>query len=190
MAHRGTQALASLSVLVLLPALTGCTASGTWWHSHGPRMHFTASQGCPPKSTQEDVSNPGQPTSPLLSTSPMPTSTLVCIYGYWYPDHTLPTSDDANKLIHSVRLDAQKTSTLAHTITALSLAEPHGVTDCPADMIGVRALLAFAYPDGTTTDLNYHDTGCQTLDNGTIAASQIASTSFGAFQTTLDQDIP
>lgn len=114
---------------------------------------------------------------------------MICLYGYWSPDLTPPSSSTANELIDSVRLDARQSATLARSIRALSLEQPRGTVSCPNDMVGVGALLAFTYADGSTTDLNYHDTGCQRLDNGKAAASQIGSKSFGDLQTTLTSEI-
>jgi hypothetical protein len=189
MGRRGKLLVVAALVVSLMTVLSGC-APGSWWHSGGPRIHFTIAEGCPPRTKpHEDVVNQDQASSPLLRISKVPTASLVCLYGYWYASGALPTAVIANKLIASVRLDSHDSAALGRKVVALSLAQPSGVTSCPNDMVGVSALLAFTYADGTTTDLNYHDTGCQSLDNGTVAASQIGSASFEAFQTTLTSQL-
>jgi hypothetical protein len=59
------------------------------------------------------------------------------------------------------------------------------VANCPA-ATGAFAILAFSYPHHRDVDLWWNTTGCQSIDNGRIGASQIGSTSFGAFQTVFD----
>jgi hypothetical protein len=69
----------------------------------------------------------------------------------------------------------------------LKLGKPKGVYHCPAQLHSVT-LLAFGYSTRRAVDLWYNDSGCQTLDNGTITAWQVASSvDFGRFVRLVNQ---
>ncbi|MFE4949727.1 hypothetical protein ACFQ9V_06415 [Leifsonia sp. NPDC056665] len=82
-------------------------------------------------------------------------------------------------------LDASKARRIAATLQRLSVAQPTGTVNCPDDT-GAFAILAFSYPHHSDVSLWWNTTGCQSIDNGRIGASQIASRSFSDFQNTFD----
>lgn len=132
----------------------------------GPTVTVSPGAGCPTTiGSARDVANDRAPTRRLLPSGIEPVAALVC----WY---------DASTLARSVRLDTAAATRLDTAIGHISLAVPDGVFNCPAALASPRIVLAFVYGPGRTVDLWYDPTGCATLDNGDVSASEAGNSSF------------
>ncbi len=63
-------------------------------------------------------------------------------------------------------------------VRRLNTEKPVGTYHCPADFESAT-LIAFAYSHGSDADLWFSDTGCETLDNGSIGAAAAGHPAFG-----------
>lgn len=131
----------------------------------GATVHVAATGPCPfSLATSRDVKNAPNGIEPQPSPQPSlmppnPQFGTIC----WYrsaPHHP-------NALVHTSLLNYRSATALGKAIAALDLARPSGVFNCP-DAFGDTAVLAFGYPNGASVDLWYTESGCQTLDNGTL----------------------
>jgi hypothetical protein len=60
---------------------------------------------------------------------------------------------------------------------------PLGAVNCPNDTASF-AIIALAFNGSRDEDLWWKTSGCQTLDNGTVGATETANDSFSYFQIT------
>ncbi|WP_136641909.1 hypothetical protein [Subtercola vilae] len=184
---------AAILAVVTAATLSGC--AGTWFKPAAPALHISVDD-CPVlPGAVRDVSNGKPLTRLLLREDARPTAALLCTYEA--TTNGVDTADTASAvdaagstegpagvvtLMQGVHVQETDAVALATSILTLSLAPQFGVAGCPMDAGGTFALIVFHYPDGADTDLYYHDTGCETLDNGSIGAGQVDSTSFNDFQ--------
>jgi hypothetical protein len=180
---------------------------GTVIHFPGEATVFVSGHaGCPDRLGQAgDVANDAAPKRRLLPVSAKPSAALVCAYTWSAagtrapnsgPTHTaggatVPSVPSTNAtptpsmaplatqslLAGSVWLAAGDATRLSAVINRISLKSPTGPITCPADS-GARIVLAFIYGPGRTVDLWFHPEGCQHLDNGDVAADEMANRSF------------
>lgn len=87
-----------------------------------------------------------------------PDSGLVCLY-------RPAQNQTVARLADSRRLNRVAARSLTATIRGLTPRAP-GIYNCPADIVGYAAIVAFHYPHDDDFDLWDHDSGCATLDNG------------------------
>jgi hypothetical protein len=171
---------AALSILGTCLALTGCADDGTWDTPRTPTISLSVATGCPPAvSKARDVANADPGDTTLVPAGILPDAGLVCAYSG-------PLNPSSKHL--AMTLDAGKARRIADALVHLSLRQPTGTVSCPA-ATGAFAILAFSYPHHRDVDLWWNTTGCQSIDNGRIGASQIGSASFGAFQTAFDSAV-
>jgi hypothetical protein len=197
-----------LVVVVATALLSGCTAArplptpaaasptvnanSASFSADGKRVHIAAASGCPAtlgKAT--DVFNVISASPALLPTAPSPLAGLICSYGSKPGNRPTSTPGSSGKpskvrftsgLTHQATLSASDDRRLAATITALSMAPPPpGPVNCPMALVGEREVLVLSYSPSLDIDLWFEDTGCETLDNGTLTSWQIANPSFSKF---------
>lgn len=143
------------------------TKSGPWKNPlRHPTIHLSADKPCPTSlGGARDIVNTGPGlTSHLLPGTP--TKALVCLYSTRFERQWL--------------LDAKQTRQLVSVIDHVRTAPPKGTFHCPADIPG-NGVLVFRVPGRADIDLWWHNSGCQTLDNGIIGAFEGGNPSFSRF---------
>ncbi len=163
-----------LPLLAVAIAMTTSCASAPWLSSLGQApVRVTVANGCPAElGGAQDVVNSytGDELVP-----PGPVSALIC--RYWSSFPATPETKVRGSLYASVALATSDAVRLAAVIDAISTAAPQGTYHCPAGL-GSASIIAFAYAGRANVDLWFSDSGCQTLDNGRIAASENGNPSF------------
>lgn len=169
--------LIALMALALVMSACGNSSAHPWHITRGgPTVQILASGSCPQSlGAARDVRNHGAwRLTELVPTSP--SSGLICRYSASaIGPATSPAAQPA--LYRHVRLDRAQAASLARLIAKVSTKAPTGVTACPADF-NTATVIAFGYGNGVGANLWYSDTGCQTLDNGSIGASETGNPSF------------
>jgi len=176
-----------LPVLAVAIAMTTSCASASWLSSLGQApVHVAVANGCPAElGGAQDVASSytGDELVP-----PGPVSALICRYWSRYPE--TPATKVPGSLYAKVALATSDAVHLATVIDAISTAAPRGTFHCPAD-IRSASIIAFAYVSRADVDLWFSDSGCATLDNGRIAASENGNPSFyNDFLTLMDKLAP
>lgn len=111
----------------------------------------------------------------MLTDEP-PESALACRYA------AADTPARTAVLAQTARLDTARADRLAAAIAHLTLTSGlSGPVNCPAAALHARTYLIFHYAQGPDVGLDYHSTGCQTLNNGHVATSESGNDSFGDF---------
>ncbi len=175
--RRGRIAVAALSIFGTCLLLAGCADDGSWDSPRTPTVSLTVAAGCPAAVTKaRDVGNADPGDSSLLPAGVSPNAGLVCAYSG-------PLNPSSNHL--AMTLNTNKARRVADAVQHLSLKQPKGSVSCPDDT-GAFAILAFSYPHHPDVNLWWNTTGCESIDNGRIGASQIGSPSFGDLQTAFD----
>lgn len=125
---------------------------------------------CPPSvQGYSDVANNGQDLrSRLLPAGAL--FGLICRYGQG-PGATAFT------LIRSALVNGRTALIFEQVISKISTKKSAGVAACPAQFATVT-VLAFGFSRRADIDLWYNDSGCQTLDNGFLEASEISNPAF------------
>lgn len=171
--------VAALSIFGTCLVLAGCADDGSWDTPRAPAISVAEAGGCPPAVAKaRDVANADPGDSSLLPAGISPDAGLVCTYS----GPLNPSNDHL-----ALTLDGGKAQHIADALRLLSLKQPIGTVSCPADT-GAFAILAFSYAHHPDVDLWWNTTGCQSIDNGRIGASQIGSPSFGEFQAVFDSE--
>lgn len=125
-------------------------------------LAVTVAGGCPTGDRGADGVAPG-PSDALLPAG-TPTAALVCAY--------TGLNGHAFTLTGHARLSAAPAARLAALAGAIDLAHTDGGTyHCPAGF-ATATVIAFAYSSGTSAALWLADSGCRSLSNGTIMASE------------------
>lgn len=167
----------ALMTLALVFSACGNSAADPWHITRGgPTIQILASGSCPQSlGAARDVRTQGAwRLTELLPTSA--SSGLICRYSaFAIGPATSPVAHPA--LYRQVRLGRAGASALARLIDKVSTKAPTGVTSCPA-AFNTATVIAFGYGSGVGANLWYSDTGCQTLDNGSIGASETGNPSF------------
>jgi len=150
-------------------------------------VRLLASHPCPVTLGATDgVSNP-EIGDELVA--PNPTSGLICRYAPPSPfneDFDL----DPGTLYAQAWLTRSQAVHLAAIIATISTAVPAGAAACPADFDS-SSVIVFAYPGAADIDLWFHDTGCQTLDNGRVKAFEVGNVNFfGPFDSLIQKWAP
>lgn len=138
-----------------------------------PALRIDVRQSCPKSVAQyHDVTNANADARTTL-VPPNPTAGLICRYG------TIPTlsSSIPYTLVVAKRLGQQDASALAEAIDRVSTKRPTGLSSCPAQF-ATATIIAFAYANGSNADIWYEDSGCQMLDNGFLASSELGDPAF------------
>jgi hypothetical protein len=81
-------------------------------------------------------------------------------------------------VVHTEILDGPAATSLATALQKLSLVPYPGARSCPRDLVGESALVAFHYADGPDVALWYHDSGCQSINNGRVTGSEAGAVEF------------
>lgn len=161
---------ASVAGAVGLYQLVAPAAAAPLWHvSRAPKLAVDVAAGCP-KSVRgyRDVVNtfPGPPLVPAG-----PVSGMICRY---WPSYSPRRADALARQRHLGTADARK---LARAVRELDLSAPTGALACPADF-GTVALIGFSYPNRPDVGLWYDASGCQSVDNGRLGASEPGNPTF------------
>ena len=176
--------------------LHGPVPSTAVWHvSRSPKLRARVASGCPRTvAAAQDVVNTYKG-PPLVPAGPM--AGLICRY-YGEPH--------LGHLGRQTRLDAARAARLANVVRRLNLAPPAlgahgpqagepageaaGAAACPLD-VGSFAVIGLSYKGRPDVGLWYHTSGCETLDNGYIGASETGNPSFyNGFEGTINQLSP
>ncbi len=166
--------LGGVAVLVCIAlALTACSAQSSWFEPRTPTESIQASTPCPASvGKARDVRNPDAVSGRLLPDGEKASAGLICIY----QGPLQPTQG-----VRQIVLDGDAAQRLASAVSQVSLqAPPAGGVNCPMDD-GKFAIIALRFAGSTRSNLWWDMTGCQTLDNGTVGATQIANPSFEKF---------
>jgi hypothetical protein len=141
----------------------------------GPSIQLTVAGGCPAElGDARTVENARDLSRTLLPTESAPVSGLICYYQAW-PNGTEAVSTVVRKAV----LDGEAAKALAASLQKLSLVAYLGAHNCPADLVGQAALVAFHYyDDDVDVDLWYHDGGCQSINNGRVTGQNPAAVLF------------
>ena len=168
---RLTVTVVAISVVVML---SGCSNPTSWFRPRTPAISMKASPPCPSSvGKARDVSNPIASNSDLLVLSTKPTKGLICVYGGAF---------NPGGPVKQIVLNASQASRLAMAVRKVSLQPPpSGAVNCPEDTASF-AIIALAFSGSPDEDLWWNSSGCQTLDNGTVGASETANNSFFTFQ--------
>jgi hypothetical protein len=119
---------------------------------------------------------------------PRPTSALIC--RFHETPGTVGAPPQPGVLYRQVRIGTTSAAELAIAVDGVNTsAPPNRPVNCPAASFGTATILVFGYAR-SSVDLWYLDTGCQTLDNGVIGASESTEPSFGTFTELLDRLAP
>lgn len=154
--------------------LSGCSNPTFWFRPPTLAISVKAAPPCPSSvGKARDVSNPIASKSDLLAVSTRPTKGLVCVYaGALGP----------GRPVKQIVLDASQASRLAMAVRQVSLqSPPSGAVNCPDDAASF-AIIALGFSGSPDEDLWWKTSGCQTVDNGTVGASETANNSFFNFQ--------
>lgn len=113
----------------------------------------------------------------LLEAHPLPQHALVCEYTSRFgrgvgPNHTLAKQLDVSE---------RGAARLATAVARIDVGIPAGTTSC-SDDTGSVTVIVFSYPKRPATDLWWHSSGCQSIDDGTVGAAEVANESFFRFQ--------
>ncbi len=159
-------------------------SESTGWHPGfgSNRVELSVAGGCPQPHLFDTVANP-QGGSPVRLVPLGPSTVLICRYG---PKAATPGASDLYRQFRGDTTEAGRIAVAADEIR--SSAPPSGPISCPA-AVESATLLAFAYPDGAQAALEWHDSGCEELDNGNLAAFQM-NDGFSAFQRAVDAVAP
>jgi hypothetical protein len=118
------------------------------------------------------VRNKGGSKQHLVPVGAHPISGLICVYG----DPLQPSAP-----VRQVALNEAAASRLSAALSQVSLqAPPSSPVNCPNDTGGL-AIISLAFAGSQDVDVWWTMTGCQSLDNGLIGATQIANKSFVRF---------
>lgn len=164
-------------VVVVLLALSGCASPVDRYDARAPSLAFPRST-CPAALHGiRDVARADGPEDALLTTAPA-RAALICTYSG--TGGARPSADRA--LAGRARLGPAAATALATAAAEVSVARPpDGAVACPADS-GTTTVITFAYRAGPPRSLWWNTSGCQTLDDGRLEASQPASPTFARFQ--------
>ena len=168
--------LLGVGVVLLVVALTGCTAS-SWFRPSKPTISVSASASCPSTlGPARDVPDRSDGSATLLA-SGTPSAALACAY--------------RNRgLVSQTRLGAHAAGELASVINKIDLRAPQGNFNCPA-AFDSATIIAFRIGHIDDVDLWWNDSGCQTLDNGRLGGFEGANPSFyRAFLNTITRLAP
>ena len=137
-------------------------------------MQVRVSEPCPQEIGSADgVSNPGAGDQLV---PPQPLAGLICRYAPPAP-YNQSSEVPAGSLYAQVKLSRQEAVRLAGAVDAISTAAPTGTSSCPSDRLSV-SIIAFSYPSIPDFDLWFKDSGCETLDNGRVGASETGNPMF------------
>lgn len=190
------EALIRLRRTAVLIGILGCAlicaqcgpSSGPWQITlRQPQISVTVTQGCPASVRGfRDVHNDSVSSQMLMPQTPQ--GALICRYGP-RPFLTGP-SEVGPGLYRTTVLGRSSAIHLANVISAINDVLPPTNPHCPA-AFGSVTIIAFHYSSKPDVDLWYSDTGCQTLDNGTIGAWETGNASFfNGFIPVIDQLSP
>jgi len=154
--------------------LSGCSNPTFWFRPPTPAISVKAAPPCPSSvGKARDVSNPIASKSDLLALRTKPTKGLICVYG-----GALNPGGPVKQIV----LNASQASRLAMAVRKVSLqSPPSGAVNCPDDTASF-AIIALAFNGSPDEDLWWNTSGCQTLDNGTVGATETSNNSFFTFQ--------
>ncbi len=144
-----------------------------WYVPRAPKLRVDVAVGCPTSiGAYQDVVNTF-PGPPLVAASP--SRGLICRYS------PRASTSRPGELVRQVRLTRAQAQALSAAVRSLDLKAPAGLwtgaAHCPADF-GTVALIGFSYATHRDIGLWYEASGCQTLDNGRIGASETGNPSF------------
>ncbi len=162
-------------VVYLVITITGPPAAPP---SSNP-VSLSVAADCPSGDVLDDhdgVANSRPGLGRAMLTDEPPESALACRYA---------ASDNPAGpavLAQTARLDTARADRLAAVIAHITLTNGlSGPVNCPAAAFHARTYLIFHYAQGPDVGLDYHSTGCQTLNNGHVATSESGNDSFGDF---------
>jgi hypothetical protein len=206
----GLVACASARIATTNGSLASPTPSGTPRGAHpsplpepafsaspGQHLRVTVAQGCP-ATMPWAVSDVENSTDSALTKALAPTgatSGLICRYASDNEIHFPPGADTEVATlpplpVPNLRASAPLTESQAASLSTLAaeanIAPFVGSYLCPADEAGHLALIVLGYPTRPDVDLWYNDSSCQSIDNGSVLAFQLASESFGNLQEAID----
>jgi hypothetical protein len=176
--RRGLRLLATMGVwMSVVVTLVACSSQGVWFHPRTPTVYLDASTHCPSSvGKARDVRNPGASTQHLVPTGIRPTKGLICIYGGQLQPSTR---------VRQIVLNRAAAARLSAALSNVSLqAPPAGPVNCPNDTGGF-AIISLASTASRDSNVWWVMTGCQTLDNGSVGATQVANNSFASFGSTI-----
>jgi hypothetical protein len=123
-----------------------------------------------------DVGNTEGSNQHLVPIGADPIKGLICLYA-----GPLQPSAPARQIV----LNQAEAARLSAALSQVSLqAPPSGPVHCPA-ATGSYAIISLASTRSQDVNIWWTMTGCQTLDNGTVGATQIANKSFDGFSNTI-----
>lgn len=157
--------------------LVSCSDQGSWFHPRTPTAFLHSSERCPSSvGKARDVRNPGGSNQRLVPIGGRPVKGWICIYG-----GPLQPSAGARQIV----LNEAAAVRLSAALSKISLqAPPSGPVNCPADTGGF-AIISLDSTGSPDVNIWWAMTGCQTLDNGIVGATQIANKSFVRFSDTI-----
>jgi hypothetical protein len=173
-ARRRLRSLAAMAAfLCAVATLAGCSKQESWFHPRTPTTFVQSSDGCPSSiGSARDVRNTEGSNQYLVPVGAHPIDGLICIYGG-------PLRPSAR--VRQVVLDQAAAVRLSAALSRVTLqAPPSGAVNCPNDTGGF-AIISLSFTGSRDVNVWWTMTGCQSLDNGSIGATQIANKSFVQF---------
>lgn len=181
------------TVLIVISVGVGTVSATTPAHLHTSQANWVISprrplirippEGPCPKSIRDfnDVAN----TEDSLRSHLLPPGALfgiICRY------ITVPKRTPY-KLYRRSLINGRTAAAFEDAINNIQTERPEEIVSCPAKFIEAT-VLAFGYLDGHFVDLWYEDSGCQTLDNGYLEASETTDPPFQNFIQLVNQIAP
>jgi hypothetical protein len=167
----GVGAAATSDTATSNTATSGSRHSTDRWNitPRPPLLRLAATGPCPATvSSYRDVLNSGTD----LTNELLPEGALfghICRYG--------TVEGRPYLLVKSANINGRTVTEFESAIAKISTARPVGIASCPAAFSSVT-ILAFGFQGRPDVDLWFIDTGCQTLDNGRLEASEISNRGF------------
>lgn len=175
---RVRRSAAVLVAIVLTAGLAGCAPDSDAIPGPAGIRVSVPPDRCPPSvEAVRSVVATNRDRSTLLPPSLHVGSALVCEY-----TSSLAKAGDRSRLRRRILLDHDEARALVAAVRAVHIVNTDDPVSCPDDR-GTATVLSFA-PSGRSpaADLWWHDSGCQTLDDGAVRTQQLENPFFGGFQ--------
>jgi hypothetical protein len=166
-------------VIAAAVALLLASCSVGWYQPKHPQMQVSGTTCARSLGEFQDVNAPGRRAlfgSHLVPVGLRAVGAVLCRYapsaGHG-PEH--------RTLVAHATIGAADARKLERAARAVDLRKPSGTASCP-EADGTVVVIGFRTADHAAVGLWWDASGCQTIDNGVVGASQIGNASFSRFQ--------
>jgi len=165
--------------LLVLASLSSCAQSAPdRYAARSPSATFPTTTCLPALGKIADVVSHSSSSDGLIAAGPRPRAAVICNYRGSYGR----APSGRRVLAKEMALRPAVASAIASAAAQVSASTPPtGAVNCPADF-GTVTVITFSYRSRPPLTLWWHTSGCQSIDNGELEASQLANPSFEHFQ--------